>query len=510
MIIITKLLLNPTFNISIAKKTYLCIMEKRIRTLHWLTIITIIAFCAIQCYWLYNRSVIAVEDHKEELYKTVLDVMDEELKLRKEIQRSDIGIRTNTNIYSLQHKSNSTLRIMFDIFVVEKVKFDLVNTDNSELKDIINIYKDSLPSGITHYSFETEGKASSPNEYDALGRFITDLQAPFHKMRLDSLLKLRNIIAEDINTKKVDSMVWHSSKSNHASLLKPKITITYPYDIFDGETVEIVLPIKLNPVISKVAGVFSLTFVLSILLTVCLILQITTIRRQRNLENVRRDYILTMIHELKRPISTLKMCVSFMRNDKFINDKESRYAIIADSCNELDKLTSYFSKLRDMSINNSTDIPISLSTFELKQIFEECVKKLSIPSNKTAGIHIISNDRIDITADKIHISNIINNLLENSIKYSKENVNIEIDYHKEPDCIVISIKDNGLGIPKSDIKFIFDKFYRGKSSQNNEIPGMGLGLAYVKYLTLAHRGSIEVKSEEGIGTTFIIKLPQDE
>ena len=100
MIIITKLLLNPTFNISIAKKTYLCIMEKRIRTLHWLTIITIIAFCAIQCYWLYNRSVIAVEDHKEELYKTVLDVMDEELKLRKEIQRSDIGIRTNTNIDS--------------------------------------------------------------------------------------------------------------------------------------------------------------------------------------------------------------------------------------------------------------------------------------------------------------------------------------------------------------------------------------------------------------------------
>ena len=89
-------------------------------------------------------------------------------------------------------------------------------------------------------------------------------------------------------------------------------------------------------------------------------------------------------------------------------------------------------------------------------------------------------------------------------------MNIEIDYHKEPDCIVISIKDNGLGIPKSDIKFIFDKFYRGKSSQNNEIPGMGLGLAYVKYLTLAHRGSIEVKSEEGIGTTFIIKLPQDE
>ena len=139
MIIVTKLLLNPTFNISIAKKTYLCIMEKRIRTLHWLTIITIIAFCAIQCYWLYNRSVIAVEDHKEELYKTVLDVMDEELKLRKEIQRSDIGIRTNTNIYSSQHKSNSTLRIMFDIFVVEKVKFDLVNTDNSELKDIINI-----------------------------------------------------------------------------------------------------------------------------------------------------------------------------------------------------------------------------------------------------------------------------------------------------------------------------------------------------------------------------------
>lgn len=109
----------------------------------------------------------------------------------------------------------------------------------------------------------------------------------------------------------------------------------------------------------------------------------------------------------------------------------------------------------------------------------------------------------------MHFVNIISNLLENALKYSKEKVRIEISYRKSNDeSITISVKDNGFGIPKSDCKYVFDKFFRSQAVTNKGILGMGLGLAYVKLLVSAHKGSIEVESEKSIGTVFTIKLPQ--
>lgn len=114
-----------------------------------------------------------------------------------------------------------------------------------------------------------------------------------------------------------------------------------------------------------------------------------------------------------------------------------------------------------------------------------------------------------ITADRMHLVNIIDNLLENAVKYSRQSVDIEIDYRKrDNDNIRISIKDNGFGIPQSEYKNIFEKFYRGRRGVENNIAGMGLGLAYVRMLVEAHRGIIRIESELNNGSTFIIELPQ--
>ena len=304
-------------------------------------------------------------------------------------------------------------------------------------------------------------------------------------------------------------MIWLPSRTERTSILSPQITITYPYDIFEGELVSITLSVGISPVIAKMTDLLVLSLVLSILLITCLVAQIATIRKHRKLEELRQDFIHTMIHELKRPISTLKMCVSFMRNEKLMQDKESKEAIIADSSNELDNLSSYFSKLRDLTFNDATEIPLTLSAFNLHDTIEECISKLSIPTGKKAEINILSKEDMVLTADKMHIGNIISNLLENSIKYSGENVKIDIDYRENcNDSVCITIKDNGFGIAKTDANYIYDKFFRSRSASDNDIPGMGLGLAYVKQLVQAHRGSIAMESEDGAGTLFTIKLPQ--
>lgn len=484
-------------------------MEKRIKILHWLTIAAIVAFCTMQSYWLYNRYVFTMENHKEELYNTVLDVMQEEQEIRKSVKRADISILTGTKIsFSSRPEKSGMLSTIFDIYVVDLEKSQLHDISDTDVKDIIRLYEESKPEGITHHNFEITDKPTVPNEYDALERFTTDIHNPFKLSSLDSLLNKRGLMVKNISIEKADSMIWLPSKSEHSAILSQQMTVRYPYDIFEGELVSITLSVGISPVIARMMDLLVLSLVLSVLLISCLVSQIATIRKQRKLEELRQDFIHTMIHELKRPVSTLKMCVSYMRNDKLMEDKESKEAIIADSSNELDNLSSYFSKLRDLTFNDATEIPLTLSAFNLRDTINERIGKLSIPSGKRAEINILSDDDVMLTADKMHIGNIISNLLENSIKYSGESVKVEIDCREcGSDAVCITVKDNGFGIAKADRKYIFDKFFRSHI-EASDIPGMGLGLAYVKQLVQAHRGSIDLESEEGVGTVFTIKLPQ--
>ena len=485
-------------------------MEKRIKILHWLTIIAIIAFCWMQCYWLYNRYVYTLETHKEELYKSVLDVMQEERNIRKSIKRPDISILTSTKISaSTQAETSGIQSTVFDIYVVDANKIDLSEVSNADIKEIIRLYETSKPDGITHYNFKITDKPTDPNEYDALERFTVDVRNPFRLSSLDSLLSKQGLKVVNTSIVKTDSMVWLPSRTEHSSIIEPQITITYPYDIFEGELVSVTLAVGVSPVIAKMTDLLILSIVLSVLLITCLVAQIATIRKQRKLEELRQDFIHTMIHELKRPISTLKMCASFMRNEKLMQDKESKDAIIADSSNELDNLSSYFSKLRDLTFNDATEISLTLSAFNLRNTIKDCIDKLPVPSDKNVEINILSEDDIILTADKMHIANIISNLLENSVKYSGDSVTIDIDYREnDNETVCITIRDNGFGISKTDCQFVFDKFFRGNSASDNGISGMGLGLSYVKQLVQAHRGSIAMESEEDTGTLFTIKLPQ--
>ena len=475
-----------------------------------MTIVAIIAFCLMQCYWLYNRYIYTLESHEEELYKIVLNVMQEERNVRKSIKRPDISILTSTKISASSLSDSAGIQsTVFDIYVVDINKIDLSEVSNADINEIIRLYETSQPDGITHYNFNITDKPTDPNEYDALERFTVDVRNPFQLSSLDSLLSKQGLKVVNTSIVKADSMVWLPSRTEHTSIIEPQITIIYPYDIFEGELVSVTLAVGISPVIAKMTDLLILSIVLSVLLITCLVAQIITIRKQRKLEELRQDFIHTMIHELKRPISTLKMCVSFMRNEKLMQDKKSKDTIIADSSNELDNLSSYFSKLRDLTFNDATEIPLTLSAFNLCDTIKECVGKLSIPTGKKAEINILSKEDMVLTADKMHIGNIISNLLENSIKYSCESVKIDIDYRENSnDSVCITIKDNGFGIAKTDANYIYDKFFRSRSASDNDIPGMGLGLAYVKQLVQAHRGSIVMESEEGVGTIFTINLPQ--
>ncbi|MDR1202980.1 MAG: hypothetical protein LBL58_15305 [Tannerellaceae bacterium] len=151
-----------------------------------------------------------------------------------------------------------------------------------------------------------------------------------------------------IRTETTDSMIWDAGRSDQASILHPSMEVTYPFDILQQQQFRVTYSFSIFNILEKMLVSFFFSLALSCLLIFCMIYQITTIFMQQRIDEMRKSFMLTMIHELKRPITALKLCVSFIKNDKMMADREMKEEIIKNSHNELDNLSSYFSKLRDV------------------------------------------------------------------------------------------------------------------------------------------------------------------
>ena len=147
---------------------YFCSMEKRIKILHGLTIGAILAFCMMQSYWLYHRYSYTLETHENELYETVLEVMQEEREVRKFKKRPDINIVTNTKITaSTEPGKAGILSTVFDIYAVDLKKTERKDITEKDIKNIIRMYQTAQTEGITHYRFDITNHPKHPNKYDA-------------------------------------------------------------------------------------------------------------------------------------------------------------------------------------------------------------------------------------------------------------------------------------------------------------------------------------------------------
>ena len=504
-------------------------MESRFKFIYGLTICAIVAYSIVQGYWLYSRYRLSLEEYKSELYSTIIACAEEDIAIRKTLPYSPRFYGNRLRKTSEIKGDDVVETWRYEIFALDtlhyipkgkatgrRTKFGNSDAHTYLLEYIASLLDDhpaELPEGLEYFVFTCDSKDNkdmgTSQLVEALNRFTVDHQHPFQKERLDSILRLRGIAAQSVTTKKTDSMAWQPSMQIHGSIWQPVMQVSYPYDIFEGQQVVVTIAIGISPVIRRMAYTLLITVLLSLFLIFCLVYQILTIRKQRHIETIRQEFLHTMIHELKRPISTLKMCVSFMGNERMMQDVESKQKILSSSYNELDNLTSYFSKLRDITFSDSAEIPLVKSRFSLRSLIEECISKQNIPSDKEVRMNIVAKDDLEIRADRMHLANIVCNLLENAIKYSREAVTIRIDYRMREDGMVqITVADNGIGIAKADQRYVFDKFYRSESAKDEAIPGIGLGLSYVKLLVEAHSGSISLDSTEGEGTTFTIVIPQ--
>jgi two-component system phosphate regulon sensor histidine kinase PhoR len=228
------------------------------------------------------------------------------------------------------------------------------------------------------------------------------------------------------------------------------------------------------------------------------------------LSEIKNDFINNMTHELKTPIATIGISSETLMNLNPENSKDKllRYASIIYKENK--RLESQVEKVLNVANIDRTDIVLKKEFFDLHEIIEESKDNFEFNQLEELGGHItleLNASESVINADIVHVNNIVNNLIDNAIKYCDKVPAIVISTAINKGKIVLSVKDNGKGISRDNQKYIFDKFYRVPTGNLHDVKGFGLGLFYVKTIVEEHGGTIQVKSILGKGSEFIVTFP---
>ncbi len=268
-------------------------------------------------------------------------------------------------------------------------------------------------------------------------------------------------------------------------------------------------PNKTNFVFSSMLPmtILTLLFVVIILLTYTSALK--QLIMQKQISEIKTDFINNMTHEFKTPIATINLALDAIKNPKIIDDKEKVQKYLQMIKDENKRMHAQVENVLRISKLERNELNIDKEPQEITEFIEDAIDHVSlILEDREGEIHTHFNaTRTTVLLNDVHFTNVLVNILDNAMKYSAEKPVINVYTENIKDYVLIKIEDNGIGMPKTVQKKVFEKFFREHTGDLHNVKGHGLGLAYVKQIIDDHNGEVFVESEKGKGSTFIIKLP---
>ena len=252
---------------------------------------------------------------------------------------------------------------------------------------------------------------------------------------------------------------------------------------------------------------------LSLLLVVLTMVSFLFIYRnlaaQQRLSEIKNNFISNMTHELKTPIATVNVAIEALRSFGGMHSPERTKEYLDISASEIQRLGLLVDKVLKMSMLEKKEITLEKEKFDLVQLCKEVMDSMKLQFEKQNAITELetTGKNFIIEADKLHMTSVIYNLLDNALKYSKEEPHIKLSVIDQTQYMEIRIIDNGVGIAPEYRSKIFEQFFRVPGGDRHNTKGYGLGLSYVNEIVKRHQGFVEVNSEPGKGSTFIVKLP---
>ena len=231
--------------------------------------------------------------------------------------------------------------------------------------------------------------------------------------------------------------------------------------------------------------------------------------RQRQISQIKTDFINNMTHEFKTPIATINLALDSIKNPKIINDQEKVLRYLGMIKEENKRMHAQVENVLRISKLDKNELNISKERLDLHELVEDAVThvELIVEDRKGYVKTHLKADHTSVLANDTHFTNVIVNILDNAIKYSDDAPKIDVYTENVGNNIIVKVVDQGNGMSKAVAKRVFEKFYREHTGNVHNVKGHGLGLAYVKKIVEDHQGHISVESEKGKGSTFIIKMP---
>lgn len=387
------------------------------------------------------------------------------------------------------------------------------STYKDENGQLISVRTEADGTVIEERAMLSENSSYSNQMVDAMSRqfhAIMDRYIPYDMEVMDSVLynQLSNrfiypdfLCVEVVNSN--DSVICGNPKFNGESGLD---SFSFNINPDEGIYYKAYMTPLTRHILSQMFGIIITVFLLMVAFSLAFWYLFRTVSRLRTIEEMKDDFVSNMTHELKTPIA-----IAYSANDALLNydttndpDKKTKYLTIANK--QLKRLGELVENILAMSMERRKTMKLRPEDIQLREFVEEIAAAQRMRGDKDITINVNIPENTTIEADRAHLANVLNNLIDNAIKYSGDSVEITVtgDSHD------LSVRDNGIGIPSKSIPYLFNKFYRVPHGNRQDVRGYGIGLYYVKSILDKMGWDIEAKSTEGEGSVFTIKFSKDE
>jgi two-component system phosphate regulon sensor histidine kinase PhoR len=317
-----------------------------------------------------------------------------------------------------------------------------------------------------------------------------------------------SMVGDDLQSK--DFYRAYNDSINH-------ISVIYPLDPPGGSLAEGIAPQELLwVVVSKKNIVWKQMFWMLIAAVVftCVIfaaffITIKALLNQKKLSEIKSDFINNMTHEFKTPLATISLAVDAIKNEKVINDRTKMDYFSGIIKDENKRMNKQVETILQAALLDKQEVQLNVKPLHAQTLVTDAIKNIQLPLNEKNGsletCFKAANDLVLV--DEVHFTNIINNLLDNAVKYSKDDLKIKVTTLNTGSNLRIKIEDNGIGMNKETLNRVFEKFYRAHTGNLHNVKGFGLGLSYVKTIVDAHHGKIKADSSPGKGSCFTLDFP---
>lgn len=280
-------------------------------------------------------------------------------------------------------------------------------------------------------------------------------------------------------------------------------------DIPSLEHLIIVVPDFNKQIWSSLRWVMFGAIVFMVVIIAAFYVTVKSLLNQKKLSEIKSDFINNMTHEFKTPLATISLAVDALRNEKVQADKEKAKYFSNIIKEENIRMNKHVETILQAALMEKQELQLNLVPLQVHEVIQNVLENYQLQlKDKGADVQLLLNAKNDmISADEVHFTNLVSNLIDNAIKYSNDHLRITISTHSTKNHVIVRVADNGIGMSKESVKRIFEKFYRAHTGNLHNVKGFGLGMSYVKTVIDAHKGRIKVESTPGKGTSFTVEMP---